>query len=81
MDVLLGYLTGLRFMAPYPLDLPALVATGLVVNGCDAMMCRLVARNNGYPVRLWTILGFVFGLWALVVFILLPKRDPSGTTS
>jgi hypothetical protein len=78
VDVTLGYLTGLRFLAPYPLDLPELIATALVVNGCDAMMCRLFARNNGYPVRLWTILGFVFGLWAVVVFILLPRREGHG---
>ncbi len=81
MEVLLGYLTGLRFIAPYPLDLPTLLATGLVVNGCDAMMCRLIARNNGYPVRLWTTLGFVFGLWALIVFILLPNRNSTGAAS
>ncbi len=70
----LGYLTGLRFLAPYPLDLPSVVATGAVVNVCDAVMCRLVARNNGYPPRLWTALGLVFGLWAVAVCILLPKR-------
>jgi hypothetical protein len=74
----LGYLTGLRFLAPYPLDLPSLLATGAVVNTCDAVMCRLVARNNGYPPRLWTALGFVFGIWAVAVCILLPKRAGSG---
>ena len=34
----------------------------------------LFARNNGYPIRLWTVLGFVFGLWAVAVCVLLPKR-------
>lgn len=74
-ELVLGYLTGLRWLAPYPLDLPTLAATGVVVNICDAVMCRLFARNNGYPVRPWTILGFVFGLWALALLILLPKRE------
>ncbi|MBI3768178.1 MAG: hypothetical protein HY271_06725 [Deltaproteobacteria bacterium] len=74
----LGYLTGLRFLAPYPLDLPSVLATGAVVNTCDAIMCRLVARNNGYPPRLWTALGLVFGIWAVAVCILLPKRAESG---
>lgn len=77
VELALGYLTGLRFLAPHPLDLPGVIATGAVVNTCDAIMCRLFARNNGYPVRLWTVLGFVFGLWAVVVCVLLPKR---GTT-
>jgi len=77
-EAVLGYLTGLRYLAPYPLDLPTLLATGLVVNTCDAMMCRLFARNNGYPVRLWTVLGFVFGIWAVAVFILLPRRTARG---
>jgi len=77
-EVVLGYLTGLRFLAPYPLDVPTLVATGLVVNTCDATICRLLARNNGYPVRLWTVLGFVFGIWAVALFIVLPKRGAAG---
>jgi len=74
IHLLLGYLTGLRFLAPYPLSLPALIATGLLVNTCDAVMCRLFARNNGYPPRLWTALGFVFGVWAVAVLLLFPKR-------
>jgi len=77
-ELVLGYLTGLRFAAPHDFNLPALLATGAVVNTCDAIMCRIFARNNGYPVRLWTILGFVFGVWAVGLFILLPKRDAPG---
>jgi len=73
-ELVLGYLTGLRYLAPYPLELPVLLATALVVNTCDATMCRLVARNNGSPVRLWTVLGFVFGIWAVAVSLVLPKR-------
>jgi hypothetical protein len=72
---LLGYLTGLRFVAPQPLDLPALLATTLVVHTCDAIMCRLFARNNNYPMLPWTVLGFTLGVWAVVVLILLPKRE------
>jgi len=74
LETALGYLTGLRWLAPHALDLPSLLATGFVVNTCDAFMCRLFARNNGYPPGLWTVLGFVFGIWALAICILLPKR-------
>ncbi len=77
LELALGYLTGLGLLAPHRLDLPALVATGLVVNTCDAVVCRLFARNNGYPLRLWTAFGFVFGVWAVAVLVLLPKRTPA----
>ena len=69
----LAYLTGLRFVAP-DLELPALLGTALALHLCDAIMCRLFAHNNGYPKNLWTALGFVAGLWAVAVLILLPRR-------
>jgi hypothetical protein len=45
-----------------------------VLHTCDAIMCRLFARNNGYPRNAWTALGFVGGIWAVAVLILLPRR-------
>jgi hypothetical protein len=72
-DVVLGYFTGLHLLDP-ALDLATLLRTAAVVHTCDAIMCRLFAHNNGYPKNLWTALGFVFGIWALAVLILLPKR-------
>jgi hypothetical protein len=41
---------------------------------CDAIMCRLIAHNNGHPKNLWTLLGLIAGLWAVAVLILLPRR-------
>ena len=72
-DVLLGYLTGLYFLS-HSLGHETLLRTAVVVNTCDAIMCRLFAHNNGYPKNLWTVLGFVFGVWAVAIFIVLPKR-------
>jgi hypothetical protein len=72
-DVLLGYFTGLRLLAP-PLEPTMLLRTVLVIHVCDSIMCRLFAHNNGYPKNLWTLLGFVFGIWAIAVLILLPRR-------
>ena len=72
-DVLLGYFTGLRLLAP-ELDPATLVRTAAVIHTCDAIMCRLFAHNNGYPKNAWTVLGFVFGIWAVTVLVLLPKR-------
>jgi len=74
----LSYLSGLGFVAP---DLPpaTVVGTALALHVCDAIMCRLFAHNNGYPKTLWTVLGFIAGLWAVAVLILLPRRP--GTPS
>jgi hypothetical protein len=74
LPLTLGYLTGLQFVAAAPLDWPTLIGTGLLVNTCDAIVCRIIARNNGYPTRLWTALGFVFGVWAVAVLMLSPKH-------
>jgi hypothetical protein len=74
LQLAFGYLTGLQLVATSPLDWPTLIGTGLLVNTCDAIICRIVARNNGYPTRLWLGLGFVFGVWAVAVLMVAPKR-------
>lgn len=73
LEALIGYGTGLRLVAG---DMPMadLLATALVVNICNAIMCRLFAYNNGYPRNTWTLLGLLFGVWAVAILILLPKR-------
>lgn len=73
-DVVLGYATGLRWITP-GLDPATLLRTALVVHICDAILCRLFAHNNGYGKNLWTAIGFVFGLWAVAVMLLLPKKN------
>ena len=72
-DVALGYFTGLGLLAPH-MEPATLVRTLLVVHTCDAIMCRLFAHNNGYPKNWWTALGFVLGIWAVAVLIVLPRR-------
>ena len=72
-DVILGYFTGLRVLSP-DMDPAMLVRTAVLVHVLDSIMCRLFAHNNGYPKNLWTVLGFVFGIWAIAVLILLPRR-------
>ena len=74
-DVFLGYFTGLALLRP-DLDPTALLRTVLVVHTCDSVMCRLFAHNNGYSKNWWTVLGFVFGIWAVAVLIILPRRRP-----
>lgn len=73
LATLLGYWSGLAFVAP-GLGLPALVGTMLALHVCDAIMCRLIAHNNGYAKAVWTLLGFIGGIWAVAVLLLLPRR-------
>jgi len=72
-DVVVGYLSGLRLIDPN-LAGETLLRTLVVVHACDAVMCRLLAHNNGHQKNLWTVLGFCFGIWALTVLMVLPKR-------
>jgi len=75
----LGILSGLALLkADLPLDI--LVPTMLMVNVCDAIMCRLFAHNNGYPKNLWTAIGLMFGLWAVAALIVMPKRERRSET-
>jgi hypothetical protein len=75
---ILAYWSGLAFVRP-ELGLRELIGTTLLLHTCDAVMCRLFARNNGYPKNAWTLLGLVGGVWAIAVLILLPRRAaPAG---
>ncbi len=76
-DTALGYFTGLRLLAE--MDPETLLRTTLLVHTCDAVMCRVFAKNNDYPRNLWTVLGFVFGIWAVAVLIVLPKNVKRDT--
>lgn len=71
----LSYFSGLHLFNPN-MDPDTLLRTVLVVHTCDAVMCRLFAYNNGYPRNLWTVLGFIFGIWAVAIAIVLPNRNP-----
>ena len=65
---------GLRLFAPQ-LDAITVVMTLLVINICNACMARLLAHNNGYDKNTWTLLGLIFGIWAVAIAIVLPKRN------
>jgi hypothetical protein len=74
LNTFLGVLSGLRLLRA-EIPLPTLVATMILVNICDAVMCRLFAHNNGYPKNLWTVIGLVFGIWGVAALIVMPKRE------
>jgi len=74
IETFLGYFSGLHLIDP-ALALPELAATMIIAHICDAVMCRLFAANNGYPMKTWTAIGLVFGVWAVAFLIVLPKRE------
>ncbi len=74
LETFLAYLSGLVFLAD-DLPLSKLLPTMLLINTCDAIMCRLFAHNNGYPKNLWAAIGLVFGLWGVMLLIVMPKRE------
>lgn len=78
-EIVLGYLSGLRFLDP-ALPMSRLLGTMLVVNVCDAFLCRVVARNHGQSPNLWGALGLVFGVWAVGCLLLLTTRTPVPAT-
>jgi len=73
-DVVLGYVTGLRIISP-EITAATLLRTTIIVHIVDAILCRLFAHNNGYSKNLWTTLGLVFGIWAVALLLVLPKRE------
>ncbi len=73
-EAFLGYFTGLQVLAG-DLSFPTLLMTAFVVHCLDSIMCRLFARNNDYPQNLWTVLGFLFGIWAVVALVFVPKKS------
>jgi hypothetical protein len=74
MRTLVAYWSGLGLVGPVP-PWSTLLGTMLILHICDAIMCRLLAQNTGRPATRWTIIGFVGGLWAVALLLLLPSRD------
>lgn len=69
----LGYLSGIYWLRA-DLDSSTLVRTVIVIHALDGILCRLIAAHNGRSKQLWTVLGWVLGIWALATLFLLPKK-------
>lgn len=80
-EAFFGYLTGLRFVSA-DIDLATLLRTAVVVNTCNAIVCRLIASNNGMHRGRWTVIGFALGFWAVAAALVLSStglfRDHEG---
>jgi len=57
-----------------------LLFTSLVVDACLAPVTALLAVRRGRSAIAWSIIGFGFGIWALIAAILLrtPRRFDDG---
>ena len=69
----LGYLSGIYWLRA-DLDSSTLVRTVIVIHALDGLLCRLIAAHSGRNKQLWTVLGWVLGIWALASLFLLPKK-------
>lgn len=72
-DDVLGLWTGLALLAP-EMAPATLRRTALLVHVCDAVVCGILARKAGRPRGAWTVAGFLGGVWALALLLLLPAR-------
>jgi hypothetical protein len=71
---LFGYMSGLLFIKP-DMDATSLFRTASLVHVLDAVLCRVIAGHNHRQKDLWTLLGLVFGIWALGTLFLLPAKS------
>lgn len=71
---LLGTLSGLRFVAP---DLPAstTIVTAIAMHITHAVICRILAIQNGRNGDRWTIAGLVGGVIATAALLIANERD------
>lgn len=54
---------------------PLLSLFGLLLAIILAVACSTIARGKGRGPVVWAILGFFFGIIALVIILVLPRRD------
>ena len=76
---LLGTLSGLRFVAP---ELPAstTIVTATAMQITHAVICRILAIQNGRNGDRWTIAGLAGGVIATAVLLIANARDAARET-
>ena len=66
--LLIGIISGLGLLGGSR-DVQTLLHTALVVNICNAFLCRVIAKNSGRSPAGWMVAGMVFGVWAVLILI------------
>ncbi|HVN28400.1 MAG TPA: hypothetical protein VMT64_07940 [Candidatus Binataceae bacterium] len=78
LATIVAYASGFGLMR-YHESAGTLLATSLAVDASLAPLTAIVARRRGRLTMLWATIGFLFGLWAFIVVLLLGKpheREP-----
>jgi hypothetical protein len=57
-----------------------IIATSLIIDAALAPLTVTVAWRRGRSPLVWALLGFAFGMWALVATLLLGPRAPGSRT-
>ncbi len=59
----------------YPEPTYCLIATSLAIDATLAPLTATIAARHARAWRLWLLLGFCFGLWALLVVLIISRQD------
>ncbi len=73
MTTFLAWWTLLALVAP-DLDGATIAGTALAMHVAYAILCAALAGTTGYPRWTWTVFGFIGGVWAVALLVLLPRR-------
>lgn len=76
LATILAYASGFALMRPHE-SAPILIGTSLAVDASLAPLTAIVASRRGRSAKPWAIIGFLFGLWAFIVILLIgrPKAE------
>jgi hypothetical protein len=71
---IIAYASGFALMG-YHENTVTLLATSLAVDASLAPLTAIVAMRRGRPFIFWALIGFLFGLWAFILVLIVGKRS------
>lgn len=73
---IVGYASGFALMR-YRGSPADLIGTALAIDAALAPLSALIAARRGRSVALWSVLGFLFGVWALFLALVMLSVKPA----
>ena len=77
---IVAYASGFALMG-YHESAVTLLATSLAVDASLAPLTAIVAMKRGRPLILWALIGFLFGLWAFILVLIVGRRGDAVDSS
>ena len=74
---IVAYASGFALMRQHE-TAATLLMTSLAVDASLAPLTAIIANRRGRAARVWAIVGFLFGLWAFLVVLLIGRPKPSN---